>query len=167
MQAQAPAPKPDPELKKLSGVVGHWTYEGEAKPGPGGSGGKVTGEQDVRWILKGFYQETRQREKGPAGESQSLEIDGYDPANKTLTFAVYDDQGGVASGVEAFSSGTTQTYSGKWVEGGGKQYLIRGTVVFAPDFLSFTWKGESSTDGKAWIPAFEVKATKAKAAPKK
>jgi hypothetical protein len=166
VQAQAPAPKPHPELKKLLPLVGHWTYEGETDPGPRGPGGKFTGEQDVRWILKGFYQETRVREKGPAGEYQSLEIDGYDPANKTLTFAVYDDQGGVVSGVESFSSGTTQTYSGKSVEG-GKQYLIRGTVVFAPDFLSFTWKGESSTDGKAWIPAFEIKATKAKPAPKK
>jgi hypothetical protein len=35
MQAQAPAPKPGPEAKKLSVYLGHWTYEGESKPGPG------------------------------------------------------------------------------------------------------------------------------------
>ena len=165
MQAQAPAPKPDPEVKKLLPLVGHWTYEGEAKPGPWGPGGKFTGEQDVRWILKGFYLETRTREKGPTGESQSIEIDGYDLANKTLTFAVYTDDGETVWGVSTFSSRTTLTYSGKYVVG-GKQYLIRGTEIFAPDFLSLTWKHEVSTDGKTWMPAWEAKMVKVKPAAK-
>jgi len=163
--AQAPAPKPDSELKKLQFQVGHWTYEGETKPGPLGPGGNFTGEQDVRWILNGFYLETRATEKGPTGESQSIEIDGYDPANKTFTFAGYADDGGMVSGVFTFSSRTI-TYSGKSVSG-GKQYLIRGTNIFAPDLLSFTWKHEVSTDGKTWMPAWEAKMTKAKPAPKK
>jgi len=34
LRAQTSAPKPDPELKKLHVLVGHWTYEGEYKPGP-------------------------------------------------------------------------------------------------------------------------------------
>jgi len=36
VQAQTPAaaPKPDPALKKLSVLVGHWTYEEEWKAGP-------------------------------------------------------------------------------------------------------------------------------------
>jgi len=166
MQAQVQAPKPGPEVKKLSVYLGHWTYEGESKPGPWGPGGKFTGERDVRWILRGFYLETRVREKGPAGESQSIEIDGYDPVNKTFTWAVYVDNGEMASGVATFSSGTTETYSGKSV-GGGKQYLIRGTDVFAPDLLSFTEKDEASTDGKTWMTVWEYKATKAQPAPKK
>ena len=106
------------------------------------------------------------REKGPAGEFQAIEIDGYDPVNKTFTWDVYVDNGETASGVSTFSSGTTVTYSGKSVVG-GKQYLDRGTDVFAPDLLSFTEKDEASTDGKTWMTAWEYKATKAKPAPKK
>ena len=166
VQAQAPAPEPDPEVKKLSVYLGHWTYEGESKPGPWGSGGKLTGERDVRWILRGFYVEFRTREKGPTGESQSIEIDGFDPANKTATWTVYTDDGGTASGVSAFSSRTTQTWSGKFVFG-GKQYLVRGTDIFAPDLLSFTEKSELSSDGKTWMPDWEFKATKAKPATRK
>jgi hypothetical protein len=166
MQAQAPAPKPDPEVKKLSVYLGHWTYEGERKPGPWGPGGKFTGERDARWILRGFYLETRQREKGPTGESQSIEIDGYDPANKTATWTVYADDGETPSGVSAFTSGTTETYSGKFVFG-GKQYLVRGTDIFAPDLLSFTEKSEFSSDGKTWLPDWEFKATKTQRAAKK
>jgi len=55
MQAQAPAPKPDAEVKKLHAVVGHWTFEGEAKPGPLGPGGKFTGESNCQMILGGFF----------------------------------------------------------------------------------------------------------------
>jgi hypothetical protein len=58
------------------------------------------------------------------------------------------------------------TYSGKSVSG-GKQALIRGSDIFAPDLLSFTEKNEVSTDGKTWMTAWEYKATKAKPAPKK
>ena len=166
MQAQAPAPKPAPEVKNLSVYLGHWTYEGESKPGPWGPGGKFTGERDVRWILRGFYLETRVREKGAAGESQSVEIDGYDPVNKTFTWAVYVDNGEMASGVATFSSGTTETYSGKSIVG-GKQYLERGTDLFAPDLLSFTEKDEASTDSKTWMTVWEYKATKSQPAPKK
>jgi hypothetical protein len=106
------------------------------------------------------------REKGPAGEFQAIEIDGYDPVNKTFTWDVYVDNGETASGVSTFSSGTTVTYSGKSVVG-GKQYLDRGTDVFAPDLLSFTEKDEASTDGKTWMTTWEYKATKSQPAPKK
>lgn len=40
VQAQAPVPKPGPEIRKLHVLVGHWTYEGEYKPGPLGPGAK-------------------------------------------------------------------------------------------------------------------------------
>ena len=163
---QAQAPKPDPELEKLSVFLGHWTYEGESKPGPWGPGGKLTGERNARWILKGFFVEFCTREKGPTGESQSIEIDGYDPANKTATWTVYFDDGETPSGVSAFTSGTTETWSGKFVFG-GKQYLIRGTDVVAPDLQSFTEKSEFSSDGKTWMPDWEFKATKVPPAAKK
>jgi len=38
--AQMDIPKPGPEVKKLDYFVGHWTSEGNVKPGPMGPGGK-------------------------------------------------------------------------------------------------------------------------------
>jgi hypothetical protein len=55
MMAQAPASKPDPVLKKLAVLEGHWTYVGEYKPGPLGPGAKTSGEYDAQMILGGFF----------------------------------------------------------------------------------------------------------------
>ena len=134
-------------------------------PVPCSASRKVTGVQDAQMILGGFFLETGRREKGPTGEIQSIEIDAYDPANKKFTYSVYDDHGGTASGVFAFS-GNTWKWSGKSAVG-GKEYLSRGTGTFAADLLSFTQKAEISIDGKTWMPAWEIKATKAKPATQK
>jgi hypothetical protein len=42
---QAPAPQPDPEVKKLQALVGHWTFKGEYKAGPLGPGGS----SEIMW----------------------------------------------------------------------------------------------------------------------
>ncbi len=166
MQAQVQAPKPDPEMKKLHVFVGHWTYEGEAKPGPLGSGGKSTGESTCQMILGGFCQQCRGTEKGPGGETQALEIMGYDPVNKDFFDEVYGDDGSRSSAAVAVT-GNTWTEAGKLVIA-GKQYQFRGTIALAPDLASATAKSEISVDGKTWTPWGETKLTKTKsAAPKK
>jgi len=164
-QAQAPPPKPDPEVKKLHADLGHWTYEGEAKPGPLGPGGKFTGEFDGRMILGGFFFQGWGTDKGPAGEGRYLEIDGYDPVNKNFTSDIFDDDGSRFSGVLTLT-GNTRTYVGKTVQP-GKQYLYRGTLVLAADLASGTYNEEISLDGKTWVAYGESKWTKAKPAPKK
>jgi hypothetical protein len=46
--AQAPqAPKPGPEHQKVAPFIGNWTFDGEAKSGPMGKGGKVTGTETI------------------------------------------------------------------------------------------------------------------------
>jgi Protein of unknown function (DUF1579) len=95
MRAQAPAPKPGPEVKKLRAMLGHWTYEGEAKPGPGCLGGKFTGEMTCQMSLGGFFLQCRFTEK----DSAVLETDAYDPVNKNFTHDSYSDDGGRFSGV--------------------------------------------------------------------
>jgi hypothetical protein len=55
LRAQTSAPKSDPELKKLHVLIGHWTHEGEYKPGPLGGGSKVKGVWGARMILGGFF----------------------------------------------------------------------------------------------------------------
>jgi hypothetical protein len=165
MQAQAPAPKPDPALKKLHVLVGHWTEEGEYKPGPLGPGGKTTGVYTAQMILGGFFMQAEETEKGAMGETRSLEVYAYDPVNKNLTCNVYMSDGSTFSGVVTVS-GNTLTWAGKSTVA-GKQYLFRQPMIFAPDLMTATAKGEISVDGKTWTPFFEVEYTKAKPAPKK
>ena len=165
MQAQAPAPKPDPALKKLSVLVGRWTYEGEFQASPLGPAGKVTGERTYQIILGGFFFQGRWTQKGPAGETQALEITGYDPVNKNLSSEFYFGDGGRASAVLTIS-GNAWTWAGKGVIG-GKQMSFKETFVLAADLMSMTDKGEISTDGKTWTPLFERTHTKVKPAAKK
>jgi hypothetical protein len=165
MHAQAQAPKPDPELKKLSVFVGHWTYEGEYKPGPLGPGGKVAGEYTGQMILGGFFFQARWTEKGPAGETQGLDIEAYDPVNKNFVSNWYLSDGSRFSGVTAISE-KTDAIAGKFLLT-GKQYEFKDTLIFAADLMSVTERGEISADGKTWTPWVENKWTKTKPAPKK
>jgi hypothetical protein len=165
MQAQAPAPKPGPEVKKLHALVGHWTYEGESKPGPLGPGSKFTGDWTTQMILGGFFLQAGSTEKGPAGEGRGLEIDGYDPVNKNLSSHYYADDGSAFSGVITVS-GNTYTWAGKFVIA-GKQYQYKGTFIIGADLTSMTGKEEISVDGKTWTPWRDTKWIKAKPAAKK
>jgi hypothetical protein len=164
-QAQAPKPKPDPEVKKLHADLGHWTYEGEAKPGPLGPAGKFTGEFNGQMILGGFFFQGRWTEKGPTGEERGLELDGYDPVNKNFSSEMYLDDGSRFSGALTVA-GNAWTYEGKLVMA-GKQYQFKGTFVLAPDLASGTYKTETSLDGKTWTTSGESKWTKVQPAPKK
>jgi hypothetical protein len=164
-QAPSSAPKPDPELKKLAVLVGHWTYEGEYKPGPLGPGGKITGVYDGQMILGGFLFQARMTEKGAMGVIRALEIERYDTVNKNVASSVYEDDGSTFLGVVTVS-GNTVTWAGKFVAG-GKEYSLREPLGLAPDLMSGTAKGEISVDGNTWTPFFEAQYTKAKPAPKK
>jgi hypothetical protein len=166
-QTPATAPKPDPELKKLAVYLGHWTYEAEYKPGPLGPGGKATGTRTFQMILGGFFGERRDAEKDAMGtESDALAIIGYDPVNKNFTVSYFDDGGGTYSGVFTLS-GNTVTWSGKSISVTGKQYPLRGAGIHSADWMSYTETAEVSSDGKTWVPFYEIKYTKVKPAPKK
>jgi len=130
-----------------------------------GADSKITGVYDPHWILGGFFLQAQEAEKGEAGEAHNLEIDSYDPVNKTLASDLYQSDGTRFSGTLTIA-GNTITWAGRWVIA-GKQYLFREPIVLAPDSMSGTAKGEISTDGKTWNPFFEAKFTKAKPGPKK
>ena len=164
LQAQTPAPKPGPEHKKLDIWVGDWTYEGENHATPLGPAGKFSGKNSARPILGGFFIEFRGEEKGTAGTTQWLEVDGYDSVSKKFTWNVFSSDGSVQT-VTYTIEGTTVPYSGTLIVG-GKQYKIRGTCVFTPDFTINIDKREISVDGKTWMPFWEAKATKVKSSPK-
>lgn len=163
-QAQAPAPKAGPEQKKLEIWVGDWTYEGEHHATPFGPAGKYSGKVSVKPILGGFFVEFRGEEKGTAGTSQWAEIDSYNPLTKKYAWNGFDSDGTVSE-VTYTIEGNTVSYSGTEVTG-GKQAKIRGTAVFAPDFMSWVEKNEISADGTAWVPREETKFTKVESSPK-
>jgi len=165
MQAQAPAPKPNLEVKKLLPLVGRWTYEEEDKPGPLGAGGKSSGEYTAQMILGGFFMQGVEREKGAAGKMLALGIEAYDPSTKNFTSNWYYSDGTVFSGTLT-ASGNTFTWAGKLVVA-GKQYLMKEPFVISPDLMSGTITEEISVDGKTWVPAAVVKCAKVKPAPKK
>jgi len=165
MQAQAPAPEPDPALKKLHAAVGHWTFEGEQKPGPLGPGGKFTAEATCRMILGGFFFQCQATVKAAESETRLLEIDGYDPVDKNFSNEYYFNDGSRISGSLTIS-GNTWTYEGKWATA-GKQYQYKETWILAPDLRSGTDKIEISADGKTWTPLSESRWTKAQPAAKK
>jgi len=165
VQAQTTAPKPDPALQKLHAWVGHWTFEGESKPGPLGPGGKDSGEYDGKMILGGFAFQGRWTDKGPARETRGLEIYGYDPVNKNYPFSIYMDDGGIFSGAMSVS-GNTYTLPGK-LSAAGKVFDARLIITNAADGMSLTLKGEVSADGKTWSTFTEAKYTKVPPAAKK
>jgi hypothetical protein len=49
--------------------------------------------------LGGFFFERRVKGTGPKGDFEFLDIDWYDPATKSLTYAVYSNNGHVDSGL--------------------------------------------------------------------
>jgi hypothetical protein len=165
MLAQTKDSKPDPALQKLSVFDGQWTYEGQSKSGPHGSTGKVSGEEEYKMMPGGASQEHRLKQKGPAGETQLVEVNSYDPKNKNFTYHMSESDGDLSSGVMT-QKGNTWTWRGKVVIK-GKQYPSRGTYVFAPDRKSYTVKSEySPDDGQTWKVLYEGKNTKVEPATK-
>jgi len=162
LQAQAP-PTPGPEHKKLVDLwVGDWTMEGRSYTTPLGPAGNSSGKATVQSVLNGFFVEWHGEDKGPAGLSRWHEIDLYDPATKKFMWYGFDSGGGFQT-VTYTIDGTNVAYAGAMVVG-GKRYQVRGTAVFAPDLMSFIEKRELSLDGQTWMPFWESKATKTKAA---
>jgi len=100
LAAQAP-PQPGPEQQRLAPFVGTWTFEGEAKPGPMGPGGKMTGTDRITWLPGGFFLQRSFQGKGPMGEMQGVEIIGYDAIKKTYGFHFFESTGVMGSGTMA------------------------------------------------------------------
>lgn len=156
----AQAQKPYPELKKLEPLVGEWIDEGEVKANPLGPSGKFTQNFSVRWILGGFFLEWRFSGKGPWGETEGSEVDGYDPVNKTFPGRWWINDGAMTSGTYT-PNGRVITFLGT-VTTAKEKHELRQTYNFAADLMSYTFKGEISLDGKTWMLETESKGTKVK-----
>ena len=155
--AQMPSPKPAPELSKLDYLAGHWTSEGDLKPGPMGPGGKVTSVDDSEWMDGKFFLEMHSRFSGASGELTGLAIFGYDTANKVYTYYLFNSAGEVDHYTGTLD-GDTLTWSGS-IPMGDKSLKTRYvTKKLSP--TAYTYQFEITPDGTSWILVMDGKATK-------
>ncbi len=158
---RAQTPKPYPELKKLEPFIGDWVNEGEDKATPLGPAGKTVARFTIKWILSGFYMQWQgSYTSGSNQKVEEVEIDCYDPVKKNYPGQWFDSDGSYTTGVYT-PSGNIVIFLGT-VTTATRKYELRQTYTFAPDSMSFTYKGEISLDGKTWLLANEGKGTRAK-----
>ncbi len=158
LPAQAQAPKPGPEQKKLEVFLGAWKYDGDYKAGPLGPAAKCSGKQTARWILDGFFLEWKGKEKGHFGDVQWTEVDWYDPVTKSYLYQGFQSDGTTWSGSFTLEERSC-TFSGT-MTCKGTTYKVRGQETFSADARTITQTEEISADGNVWTPWLELKWTK-------
>lgn len=154
----AQAPKPGPEVRRLSYYVGTWIGKGETKDGPFGAAGKLSSRMSCEWFAGGFHLVCRGEERGPTGKRAFLNIKTYD--EKTKAYSEY--------GISNFGESEYQT-SGSMV--GNKRTFIFDTdvegkpvkfryieVMVSPTL--FTYQAEASINDGPWKVIAEGKYTK-------
>lgn len=159
------APKPAPELKRLSFFQGTWKVEGEMKPGPFGPGGKMTGTDRAAWDLSRFFLVTHSDMSGGGMNGKSVSYLGYDTQKKQYTYDAFN-----SFGEAEHATGTVSDKNWTWTSEStmkGQKVNSRGTITEVSP-TSYTLNFEYSTDdGKTWAPAMQATATKQAAATRK
>jgi len=156
--AQAP-PKPGPELQKLSFFVGNWTSEGDMKAGPMGPGGKVTIQEDGKWMDGGFFIVFHSSFKTGMGNGTGIALMGYDPHESVYTYDEFNSMG-EADHFKGTVDGDTWTWSNE-MKMGPQTVKTRFTQkVLSP--TSYSYRFEMSPDGTAWNLIMDGKSTKTK-----
>jgi len=157
--ATAQAPKPGPEHERLGYFVGKWTAEGEMKPGPMGSGGKMTANDTCEWFEGRYSVICRSKGTGPMGPTKNIGILGYNTEEKVYTYYGVDNSNmTMASVPRGTIRGDTWTYTDEGTMG-GKKIKSRVTIKeLSPTSYSFRMEMQGP-DGK-WMPMMESKNTK-------
>jgi hypothetical protein len=150
-------PKPGPEVQKLGYFDGHWTGESEMKPGPFGPGGKMTSSDHCAWFHGGFQMVCSGEGKGPMGEFHSVGVLGYNTEEKHYVYFGYDSTGMMTT-AQGKLDGKTWVWNGQ-DKMGGKLIHSRYTITEVSP-TSYTFKWETSEDGKSWARLAEGKSTK-------
>jgi hypothetical protein len=146
-------------------IIGKWRYTGEYQAGPLGPGAKIMGHYDFSFGLNGFIVQGHTTERSADGTVQYLEVDSYDPINKSIATNVYADDRTHYSGVITVSDDTA-TWSVQFMTR-GKQYQLRQAFTLSKDGKTAQEHGEISEDGKTWVPFFVASCTRMESAAKK
>ena len=158
--AQMEIPKPGPEVKKLNYFVGHWTSEGDMKPGPMGPGGKFTMHEQTEWMDGGYFIVIHSKYSGggmPDGVSTAYM--GYDTQEKVYTYDEFN-----SSGEHTHSTGNLDGDNFVWMSDmkmGAQTMKGRFSMKLMPP-NAYAYKFEVSPDGKTWSLVMDGKDTKAK-----
>jgi hypothetical protein len=163
MQAQEKkmeAPKPGPEVQKLGYFVGTWKSEGDIKQNPFMPAGKFSSSDTCEWFAGGFHVVCRSTGTGPTGPVQSLGILAYNPEEKVHTYSGIDNSG-MSTAAKGHVTGNTWTFKSEDKMGGKTYHGRYSMVTSAAD--SYTFKYETSEDGKKWMVMMDGKTTKAAA----
>jgi len=154
----AQAPKPGPEHKSLGYFVGKWKTEADMKASPFGPGGKMTSADTCEWFAGGFQVVCRGDGKGPAGPMTSLGVLSYDANEKAYKYYGIDNTG-MSDLSTGRKSGNTWSFSSTAVIKDQKVHSRFTIVETSPTAYTFKW--ESSPDGKTWSTVGEGKTAKA------
>jgi hypothetical protein len=157
--AQPPGPpKPGAEQKALGYFVGKWKTEADMKASPFGPAGKMTSTDNCEWFTGNFQVVCKSDGKGPTGAMTSMGILSYDSNAKAYKYYGFDSMGmgDLATGTK---SGGTWTFTST-IDMQGKKIHSRFTITEGGP-TAYTFKWESSADGKTWASVLEGKSTKA------
>jgi hypothetical protein len=150
-------PTPGPEVAKLEYFAGGWSSTGHIKPSALGGEGDTEGRDACRWLPGKFFMGCIMESRSPMGRIQTEGIMGYDTEKKIYTWTSFDSTGRQETATGKLESGTW-TWSGQTKMGDKTmktRYVMTDTT---PQSYSFRW--ETSPDGKDWKSLMEGKVTK-------
>jgi hypothetical protein len=163
IRAQAPqgAPTPGPEVKRLGYFIGTWKEVGTAHMGSmQGPEGKMTSTTKYEWLPGGFFLVGRSDIMSSMGTNKEMSVMGWDEVKKNYTYHSFDDMG---EADEATGAVNGDTWSWTAENMGGAPGKLRITIKEVSK-TQYTFKMETSQDGKTWMTAIESTSTKVVAA---
>jgi hypothetical protein len=157
--AQMEMPKPLPDHKKLDIFAGTWTLEGDMKPGPMGSGGKMTENEKCEWMEGSFYLVCHTDFKSSMGNGSGISVMGYSADDKAYTYREFNSWGEFDDS-KGSQDGDTWTWTSDEKMGGTTMKGRFTMKIISPTSYNFTF--EMSQDGTKWTLVMDGKANKGK-----
>jgi hypothetical protein len=153
------APKPSAEIKKLEAFAGNWMLDGDVKPGPMGSGGKMNESQRCEWMDGGFFLVCHADFKSVMGNGSGLSLMGYSTDEKAYTYYEFNSWGEATN-----SRGTVDGDTWTWIndEKMGNTTMKGRFTMQLTSATSYTFTFELSPDGTKWNTIMDGKAAKEK-----
>jgi hypothetical protein len=157
--AQAPVPKPAPDVQKIAYFVGNWSSEGDLKAGPMGPAGRVTIQEEGKWMEGGFFVVFHSTFKGNMGDGTGIAVMGYDTQDNVYTYDEFNSVG-EANHFKGTLEGDTWTWISEMKMG---PQTVKGRFtqkIQSP--TAYAFKFEMSQDGTNWNTVMDGKSTKNK-----
>jgi hypothetical protein len=144
---------PPPELKQLDFFIGEWTCAGHSEESPMGPAHDTHADLSIKWILGGMWQMGEYTEKKTEQSPmpmQSMDIFGYDAANKQFVLHGLNGMGGWSMGHSKGFEGDSITYEME-MHMGGQTMMGRATFTKMKGGSEMGAKFMSKIKDK-WVP---------------